>query len=58
MPFLSRMIMDNIDLINKALSGEMVIPQFEVFCGHIEEIYENCEVHHGGKVSPRVYKNR
>ena len=42
--------MDNIDIVNKALTGEMVIPQFETFCAHIEEIYETCLDDHDGKV--------
>ncbi|XP_043234717.1 glutaminase liver isoform, mitochondrial-like isoform X3 [Amphibalanus amphitrite] len=45
------MIMDNIDIVNKALTGEMVIPQFETFCAHIEEIYETCQEFQDGKAA-------
>ena len=47
--------MDNIDIVNKALTGEMVIPQFEDFCANIEEIFESCEENRGGKVCSYIH---
>ncbi|XP_037071389.1 glutaminase liver isoform, mitochondrial-like [Pollicipes pollicipes] len=44
-------IMDNIAIINKALTGELVIPQFQAFCGHIDEFYQICKKDDSGTLA-------
>ena len=41
-------IKDNIELINRALSKSLVIPEFEEFCADIEELYNICKENHSG----------
>lgn len=43
------MVMDNMDLIKRALTGELVIPHFEEFCHHIDDIFEECSDEEAGK---------
>ncbi|XP_037068233.1 glutaminase kidney isoform, mitochondrial-like [Pollicipes pollicipes] len=47
-------IMDNIDIIHKALTGDLVIPHFESLCEHLEELYELCEKDDSGKVASYI----
>jgi len=47
-------IMDNIDIIQKALTGGLVIPDFQGFCGDIEEIYNICKEDKSGKVATYI----
>lgn len=42
-------ITDNIVLISKAFRQQFVIPEFQSFCLHIEEIYMKCKEVKGGK---------
>ena len=44
-------ITDNIVLISKAFRQQFVIPEFQTFCGHIEEMFWKCRDVKGGKVA-------
>ena len=43
------MVIDNNELINKALSKDLIIPDFQDFSNDIKEIYDACLKNHGGK---------
>lgn len=43
------LIKDNIELINKAISKSLVIPDFKKFCSEIKEIFNNIKPMKGGK---------
>lgn len=49
-----RSIKKNIVLIEKALRGDFVIPEFSQFTKHIEEIYRKCKPNSGGKVADYI----
>lgn len=44
-------ITDNIVLISKAFRQQFVIPEFQTFCAHLEEMYWRCRDVKGGKVA-------
>ena len=46
-----RSIQENIMLIEGALHGDFVIPEFRQFTKHLEEIYQHCKENTEGKVS-------
>ena len=46
-----RCISKNIVLLARAFRSRMVIPEFQLFCEHIDDIYWNCRDIFGGKVS-------
>lgn len=45
-----RSIQENIMLIEGALHGDFVIPEFGQFTKHLEEIYQHCKENAEGKV--------
>ena len=45
-----RCTQENIALIDKALHGDFVIPEFGKFSGHIQNIYQKCKDNSDGKV--------
>ena len=47
-------IADNIVLISKAFRQQFVIPEFQSFCLHIEEMYTKCKEVKGGKVAAYI----
>ena len=47
----SRSIKENIVLIETALLGNLVIPEFSQFTKHIEDLYHNCKGNTDGKVT-------
>ena len=47
----SRCISKNIVLLARAFRSQMVIPDFNTFCEHVDEIYWNARDMMGGKVS-------
>lgn len=49
-----RSIQKNIVLIEKALCGDSVIPEFSQFTKHIEEIYQKCKPNSEGKVADYI----
>lgn len=46
-----RSLQENIVLIETALYGDLVIPEFSQFTKHLEEIYHKCKGNTDGKVS-------
>ncbi|ESN99005.1 hypothetical protein HELRODRAFT_155932 [Helobdella robusta] len=47
-------IQSNIPLIKKAFTGDMIIPNFEQFCSHIDEIFNECKEIRGGAVATYI----
>ena len=47
-------ITDNIVLISKAFRQQFVIPEFQTFCGHIQELFWKCRDLKGGKVTAAI----
>ena len=53
-----RSIQENIMLIEGALHGDFVIPEFGQFTKHLEEIYHHCKENAEGKVGITGKNNR
>jgi glutaminase len=50
-------IKDNIVLIRRALTGDLVIPEFSKFCAVINDIYYACRTHSDGRVTKLTLLN-
>lgn len=50
-----RSIQENIVLIENALFGDFVLPEFGQFTKHIEDIYQNCKENTDGKVQRKLH---
>ena len=48
-------VTDNIVIIAKALKNQFVIPEFSIFMGYIDRIFEKVSHNRSGKVSKMLY---
>ena len=50
----SSIVNSNVLLIEKAVRGQMIIPEFATFCSEIDDIYKKTQEHHTGKVATYI----
>lgn len=50
-----RCVQDNINLVIRALRGQMIIPDWQEFCHQVEPIYSSCRINPEGKVSLHLW---
>ncbi len=49
-PSFCRLFDENVVILSQIFGNQVVIPEFEDFCGQIEKIYERCKSNQTGKV--------
>ena len=52
--FFLRLFEENIVFLSKVFQDNMIIPEFEVFCNQITDIFEKCKRNNSGKVADYI----